>query len=63
MLVGVVNLGVTLAFRNQKTNLFETLELSLNVTGVFLNKLRKSAYVRLEIGVLCVHHYNLAPNS
>jgi hypothetical protein len=40
LFVGVVNLGITLFLGNQETNLFETLEFTLDITGVFLNELR-----------------------
>lgn len=63
LLVGVINLRVALFFTHKKACFFQALQFALNVTSVFLNKLRKAAYVRLKVGVFGVNNNNLAANS
>ena len=63
LLVRVINLGVTLFFRDKKTDFFETLQLALNITGIFFDKLSQTSDMRLEVWVLSVDDNNLPPNS
>jgi hypothetical protein len=63
LLIGMVNLGVTLLFGNQKAYFFQTLQFTLNITGVFFDELSQSPDVRLEVGVFCVDDYDLSSNS
>lgn len=60
MLIGVVNFSVALALGNQKTNLFHPFQLALDITGVFLDKLGQTSYMRLKIGVLGIDHDNFS---
>ena len=61
VLIGVVDFSVTLLFAYQKANLFKTLELALNVAGIFFDQLGKPTDMRFKVGVFSINHDNLAP--
>lgn len=63
LLVGVINLGITLFFADQEANFFKSFQLALDVSCVFLNKLGKTANMRLEVWVLSIDNNYLAANS
>lgn len=58
-----INLRITLLLACQKADFLKFFELTLDITRIFFNKLRKTANMRAKVWVLCVHHYNLSPNS
>lgn len=62
LLVRVVNLGVTLFLGDEEACLLETLQLTLNVTRIFLNKLSKASDVSLEIWILRINYNDFATN-
>jgi hypothetical protein len=61
--VGVINLGVALAFGDEKADFFQALEFALNVPGVLFDELGEASYVGLEIRVLSIYHNDFSPNS
>ena len=63
LLVGMVDLGVSLLFAKQKADLLEPLEFALDIAGVFFDKLGQAADMRLEIRILGVDHDDLTTNS
>lgn len=63
LLVGVVNLCVTLLFRDEEADLLEALQLALNVACIFFDELSQAPDMCLEIWVLCVDHNDLSSNS
>jgi lipoprotein signal peptidase len=56
LLVSVVNFGIALTLADQKTNLFQALQLALDVTGVFFDELSQTPYMRPKIGVFSIYH-------
>ena len=62
-LVGVINLRVALLLADEESNLFEPLKLALYISGIFLDELCETTYVRFEVRVLRIDHNNLATNS
>ena len=63
LFVGMVNLGVTLFFRYKEAGFFKALQLTLDVTCVFFDKLGKAAHVGLKVRILSIDNNNLAANS
>lgn len=63
LLVGVINLGISLFFRDEETGFLETFELALDVTGVFFDKLGQTTDMRLEIGVFGIDHNDLTADT
>jgi hypothetical protein len=63
LLVGMVDLGIALFFRDQETSFLETLELALDVTGIFFNELSETTNMCLEVRILGIDHNDLAANS
>lgn len=63
LLVRVINLGISLFFRNQKPGLFETLELTLYIARVFFDKLRETPNMGFKVRILGIDDDYLAPNS
>lgn len=63
VLVGRVHLGITLLLRVEEANLFEALQLTLNIARVFLDQLCQPANVRLEVWIFGIHDHNLAAHS
>jgi hypothetical protein len=63
LLVGRVDLGVSLLFACQETDLFKALQLTLNVAWVFLYQLGKTAHVGVKIRIFGVHHYDFSAHS
>ena len=63
LLVGVVHFGVALLFADQKTGLFQTLELSLYVPRIFLDKFGETPDMRFKIRILRIDYDNLAADS
>jgi hypothetical protein len=63
LLIGRVNLRVTLLLRRQESDLLESLQLTLYVTRVFLNELGETADVSMKIRILRVDHYDFSAHS
>ncbi len=63
LLICVVNFRISLFLRDKKTCLLETLELALNITGIFFDELRKPTDVRFEIRILRIDYDYLTANS
>jgi hypothetical protein len=55
--VSTINLGVGLFFRSQKTDLFQSLKLSLDIACIFFDQLGKTPYMGLEVRILGVNDY------
>jgi hypothetical protein len=56
VLVGVVNLGITLLLGNQKADFFEPFQFSLDITGVFFNKLGQTPDMGFKVRVFGIDH-------
>lgn len=63
LLVGRVNLGVTLLFAGQEANFFKPLQFALNVTRIFFYQLGEAANMSMEIRILSVNHYDFSAHS
>lgn len=63
VLIRMINLGIPLPLGYQKTNFLQPLQFTLNIPSVFFDQFCKTTHMRLEVWVLRVHDYNLAPNS
>lgn len=63
LLVRRVNFRISLLFPKQKSYLLKALQLALDITRVFLDKLGKAANVRVEIRILCVYYYYFSSHS
>jgi hypothetical protein len=63
VLIGVINLGVGLFFRNKEAYLFQALQLALDVAGIFFNELSQASDMRLEVRVFGIYHYNFSADS
>ena len=62
MLIGVINLRITLTLRNEETDFFEPFQFALDITRIFFDKFGKPAYMRLEVRILGVYDYDLSAN-
>ena len=62
VLVGVVDLGIALAFTYQKADFLHALELALDVAGILLNKLGQTSDMRLKVRIFGIDHNDLAPH-
>jgi hypothetical protein len=63
VLIGVVNFGIALLLADQKADFFQSLQLPLDVAGVFFYKFSKSPNMGFKVGVFSIYHDNLAPHT
>jgi hypothetical protein len=63
MLIGVINLGIALLLAQQEADFFQPLEFTLDIAGIFFDKLRQTADVGLEIGVFRIDDNDLTPDT
>ena len=63
VLVGVINLGVSLFFGEEEADFLEALEFALDVAGVFFDQFGQAADMRPEVGVLGIYHYDFPSDS
>ena len=63
VLIGVINLGIALFFRDKETDLLKSLQLALDVTGILANEFCEATNMSFKIWILCIDHYDLASNS
>lgn len=62
LLIGIINFGVALLFRDEEAYFLEALEFALYIAGILLDKLRKAANVCLKVGILSINYNDFPTN-